>query len=188
MRQIFDCIVTIGTMSAVCYGIRDAFSDNFILAYQLTLFALSVMSLEKFRRQWTMRSVMTIDEDLFPNHWLIGGAFDAPDPNVPGEHRVWELLMLEKMRERHPTVSICKIWLGMSMFVFLTDADGAEGLLKDNEFNRKNFGYQFLVPWLGEGILISHSDKWKHRRRLLTASFHYSTIGSNIDSGLRFFW
>ena len=135
------------------------------------------MSLEKFRREWTMRNIRTVDEDLFPNHWLLGGAFDAPDPSVPGEHRIWELLMLEELRTRYPHESIYKIWLGMSTFVFLTNADGAEGLLKDNEFNRKNFGYQFLVPWLGEGILISHSEKWKNRRRLLTASFHYSIMG-----------
>ena len=31
-----------------------------------------------------MRKIRTVDTDLFPNHWLIGGAFDAPDPNVPG--------------------------------------------------------------------------------------------------------
>ena len=31
-----------------------------------------------------MRKIRTVDKDLFPNHWLVGGAFDAPDPNVPG--------------------------------------------------------------------------------------------------------
>ena len=31
-----------------------------------------------------MRKIRTVDKDLFPNHWLLGGAFDAPDPNVPG--------------------------------------------------------------------------------------------------------
>ena len=31
-----------------------------------------------------MRKIRTVDTDLFPNHWLLGGAFDAPDPNVPG--------------------------------------------------------------------------------------------------------
>ena len=45
---------------------------------------LAITGLEKLRREWLMRKIRTIDKDLFPNHWLIGGALDAPDPHVPG--------------------------------------------------------------------------------------------------------
>ena len=45
---------------------------------------LAIAGLEKLRREWLMRKIRTVDKDLFPNHWLLGGAFDAPDPNVPG--------------------------------------------------------------------------------------------------------
>ena len=45
---------------------------------------LAIAGLEKLRREWLMRKIRTVDKDLFPNHWLLGGPFDAPDPNVPG--------------------------------------------------------------------------------------------------------
>ena len=45
---------------------------------------LAIAGLEKLRREWLMRKIRTVDKDLFPNHWLIGGALDAPDPHVPG--------------------------------------------------------------------------------------------------------
>ena len=129
----------------------------------------------KLRRDWNMSSIRTIDTDLCPNHWLFGAMGALSDPEVPGSHRRWEKRMLEKMRQRYPgQYSAFKFFIGMSPFIVLIDAGGAESLLKNNAFNRKPPGYQFFVPWLGEGILISHGDKWKHRRRLLTASFHYS--------------
>ena len=39
-----------------------------------------------------------------------------------------------------------------------------------------------MVPWLGEGILISGGKKWKHRRRLLNASFHYKILENYTES------
>lgn len=78
--------------------------------------------LDKMRREWLMRSTRTVDEDLFPNHWLLGGAFDAPDPRVAGEHRVWELEMLQEMKKRYPTESNFKICVFMRLAVFLVDA------------------------------------------------------------------
>ena len=45
---------------------------------------LAIAGLEKLRREWLMRKIRTVDTDLFPNHWLIGGALDAPDPHAPG--------------------------------------------------------------------------------------------------------
>ena len=60
--------------------------------------------------------------------------------------------------------------------------DGAEALLKNNEYNRKNFGYGFLKPWLGDGILISHGEKWKNRRRMLTGQ-GFTKVGLVGSSG-----
>jgi len=59
----------------------------FKIIYRFTngfLGLLAIAGLEKLRREWLMRKIRTVDKDLFPNHWLLGGAFDAPDPNVPG--------------------------------------------------------------------------------------------------------
>ena len=53
-----------------------------------------------------------------------------------------------------------------------------KSILKSKDFDKKGFGYKFMIPWLGEGILISEGQKWHNRRKMLTASFHYSVLES----------
>lgn len=37
-------------------------------------------------------------------------------------------------------------------------------------------GYNFLVPWIGRGLLVLSGDTWFQHRRLLTPGFHYDVL------------
>ena len=99
--------------------------------------------------------------------------------SIPGSYRDWELHAMREMRKRYPNEHLFKAFNGpIKIAYFICTAEGAQSILKDQEFDKKDFAYQFLIPWLGEGILISEGQKWHYRRKMLTAAFHYSILES----------
>ena len=129
-----------------------------------------------------MRGATLTDSDLFPNHWLIGGLFDAPDPNEIGIFRTWEMRIMNQMQKRHGEIGPIYIFLGLTPFAFFHEDPGLESILRSQVNREKNFGYGFLKPWLGDGILISGGNKWQHRRRGLNSAFHFNILNSYFIS------
>ena len=73
------------------------------------------------------------------------------------------------------------LWMGPVPSIFLFHPKAVEVLLKSSKNTRKGFIYEFLHPWLGTGLLTSHGEKWKQRRRLITPSFHFSILQEFLD-------
>jgi len=73
------------------------------------------------------------------------------------------------------------VWFGSMPMVFIFDPKGAEVILRSSRHMKKSFVYKFIHPWLGTGLLTSHGQKWKQRRRLITPSFHFSILQDFLD-------
>ena len=68
-----------------------------------------------------------------------------------------------------------KAWIGpFSPVILVSHSDVAGKLLKRRYF------YSYLVPWLGEGLLISKGKKWQRNRHLLTPAFHYQILKAYV--------
>ncbi len=44
----------------------------------------------------------------------------------------------------------------------------------------KGSGYEDLVPWLGNGILLSEGDEWKAKRKMMSYAFSASALRNLI--------
>ncbi|XP_023942489.2 cytochrome P450 4C1 [Bicyclus anynana] len=63
-----------------------------------------------------------------------------------------------------------------SRFVNISSPEDIEKIMSSPQYNFKKMPYSFIVPWLGDGLLVSNSSKWQHRRKLLTKAFHFNIL------------
>lgn len=84
-------------------------------------------------------------------------------------------LMVDMSRsfKNHP---VFKIYRGWEPAIIFHTADYLEVLFSGNKHQVKSFDYDFLKPWLGDGLLISEGNKWSERRKLITPSFHFDIL------------
>ena len=68
------------------------------------------------------------------------------------------------------------LWMGWMPLIFSEKAEYAKVILGGQANLRKSFTYNFLHEWLNTGLLTSYGEKWKHRRRIITRSFHFSIL------------
>lgn len=64
--------------------------------------------------------------------------------------------------------SIYRIWMGTRLAFVVTDPKVCELVFSNStKFLEKSALYDFLIPWLGTGLLLSTGQKW-HNRRLVS--------------------
>ncbi|XP_073826736.1 probable cytochrome P450 4ac1 [Musca autumnalis] len=61
------------------------------------------------------------------------------------------------------------------MYNISTAEDAAE-LFQNTTLIEKSIIYDYVKPFLGDGLLISSDRKWFHRRKLLTPAFHFNVL------------
>ncbi|KAI9563272.1 hypothetical protein GHT06_010730 [Daphnia sinensis] len=76
---------------------------------------------------------------------------------------------------------IYRFFIGTRCYVPISSPDMMEIVLSSQKTIDKGSSYDHLVPWLGQGLLISSGDLWRSRRKMLTPAFHFSILDSFIE-------
>lgn len=76
---------------------------------------------------------------------------------------------------------IVRHWIGTSLYVHLTNPDDVEILLRDTVNITKSSTYDFLKPWLGEGLITSSGQHWHTHRKIITPAFHFNILEKFVE-------
>uniref|UniRef100_U5EWR0 Putative cytochrome n=1 Tax=Corethrella appendiculata TaxID=1370023 RepID=U5EWR0_9DIPT len=91
--------------------------------------------------------------------------------NVPRSERFY---VVKKWSETYP--DIFRVWIGMQANIFVSNPEYIERLIGSTKHIEKSPGYNFLLKWLGRGLLTSFGDRWHKHRKILTPTFHFSIL------------
>lgn len=76
-----------------------------------------------------------------------------------------------------------RIWFGpFNVSFYLCDPKDVEVVLSSNSLLKKNTLYDFILPWLGTGLLISDGRKWHARRKIITPTFHFKILEQFVET------
>lgn len=71
-------------------------------------------------------------------------------------------------------------WIAHELLVFVSNPDDCKLILESHEHIEKSRDYQFLQPWLGDGLIINSGETWKIHRKLIAPAFHINILKSYI--------
>ncbi|KAG8037299.1 hypothetical protein G9C98_005509 [Cotesia typhae] len=77
---------------------------------------------------------------------------------------------------------IYKYWIGTWPVVNVYHPDDLKAIFSNSKNSEKSEFYDFLRPWLQNGLVTSEGEKWKSRRRILTPAFHLRNFDEYIES------
>lgn len=75
-----------------------------------------------------------------------------------------------------------RMWIGpFNLAIVSTNPRDVELILNSTKHIKKSGMYEMLVPWLGNGLLLSSGQKWQNRRKILTPAFHYKVLQDFLE-------
>ncbi|KAL7733614.1 hypothetical protein ACLKA6_005070 [Drosophila palustris] len=74
-----------------------------------------------------------------------------------------------------------RLWILNESQIYTMDLRHFEAILSSNTLLEKGGLYQFLRPFLNDGLLLSVGRKWHSRRKIFTSAFHFKILEHFMD-------
>lgn len=102
----------------------------------------------------------------WPTHWLYGNLHQLDNSG--------ETLRTATKWMQDTKYPIIRHWFGPFLPLLLVNhPDIVKELLK---IPKAKAAYNIIEPWLGQGLLVAHGNRWARNRRLLTKAFHFDIL------------
>lgn len=118
-----------------------------------------------------------VSVEIFPGPptWpLIGNALEflgkSPSQLLP---------TLEKLKNEYGQT--IRMLIGQRIQIILTDPKDVEIVLSSQKLLDKSDEYDFIRPWLAEGVFTAKGQKSLSRRKVLAPAFHFSNLEQFVD-------
>ncbi|XP_050079341.1 uncharacterized protein LOC126567151 [Anopheles maculipalpis] len=106
---------------------------------------------------------------VIPSIPVLGSAFHFKDPTpegifttFTGFHRTYGRNLITQSLFNFPSMQIC-------------DPKVIEQVMQARTIE-KTIIYDFMMPWLGSGLVVSTGAKWAQRRKVITPTFHFKIL------------
>ncbi|XP_069704257.1 cytochrome P450 4C1-like [Periplaneta americana] len=76
---------------------------------------------------------------------------------------------------------VTRVWVGTILIIGVMEPKYVEALFSSNTELEKAYLYNFVKPWLGEGLLTSKGNHWRKHRKLLTPTFHFRILEQFVE-------
>lgn len=93
-----------------------------------------------------------------------------------GSHRSDIPRIMQQQYDEFPRLS--RTWMGpLEAHVHVSRAEHMEIVLgSSTQHMAKSWSYDFLRPWLGEGLLTASGEHWRQHRKIITPTFHFGIL------------
>ncbi|XP_069699698.1 cytochrome P450 4C1-like [Periplaneta americana] len=75
-----------------------------------------------------------------------------------------------------------RTWIGGRFAeINIMEPEHLEVIMSSSKHIEKSFGYEFMKPWIGTGLLTSTGQKWHTHRKMITPTFHFKILESFVE-------
>ncbi|XP_018429979.1 PREDICTED: cytochrome P450 4B1-like, partial [Nanorana parkeri] len=133
------------------------------------LLCAGLLLLKAFSLSYRWRKLQSAVQDFPgpPSHWLYGHVNQfRRDGKDLDRLMVW----VEKYPNAFP------LWIGKFVTsLVISHPEYAKAVFGRSD-PKASTGYNFLIPWIGKGLLVLSGNTWFQHRRLITPGFHYDVL------------